>query len=143
MIILDTSIISEFLRAAPSVQVEEWLAAQDSATIYLTVVSEAELRLGVAVLPEGRRRSQLAQAIEAMLDDDFRGRVLPFDRLAALHYAAIAAERRAAGRPIRQFDCQIAAIARVHHGMRATRNIADFEGCGIALINPWINPLNR
>jgi predicted nucleic acid-binding protein len=72
-----------------------------------------------------------------MLDEDFRDRILPFDRDAARSYAAIAAERRSAGRPISQFDCQIAAIARAHGATVATRNIGDYEGCRVKLIDPW------
>jgi predicted nucleic acid-binding protein len=75
-----------------------------------------------------------------MLDQDFRDRILPFDRAAARAYAAIAAERRAAGRPISQFDCQIAAIARTHEAAVATRNRRDFEGCGIDVVDPWQEP---
>ena len=137
MIVLDTNVLSELLRPTPAPQVEAWLAAQDGASVYFTAVGEAELRHGVAILPAGRRRDALAQAIEGMLDEDFRDRVLPFDREAARAYAAIAAERRAAGRPISQFDCQIAAIARAHAASVATRNTSDYEGCGIALIAPW------
>jgi len=137
MIVLDTNVLSELLRPTPAPQVEAWLAAQDGATVYFTAVGEAELRHGVAILPAGRRRDALAQAIEGMLDEDFRDRVLPFDRIAAWAYAAIAAERRAAGRPISQFDCQIAAIARAHGASVATRNTGDYEGCGVAVIDPW------
>ena len=137
MIVLDTNVVSELLRPAPAQLVEAWLAAQDGATIYFTAVGEAELRHGVAILPAGRRRTALAEAIENMLDEDFRDRILPFDRAAAQAYAAIAAARRAAGRPISQFDCQIAAIARAHEAAVATRNIGDYEGCGIDVIDPW------
>ena len=79
----------------------------------------------------------LAKAIEGILEEDFRGRVLPFDREAARAYAAIAAARRAAGRPISQFDCQIAAIARANAAAVATRNTGDFGGCGLGVIDPW------
>lgn len=137
MIVLDTNIVSELLRPAPAPQVEAWLAARDGATIYFTAVGEAELRHGVAILPAGRRRSTLTEAIEGMLEQDFHDRILPFDRAAAMAYGAIAGERRAAGRPISQFDCQIAAIARSREAVLATRNIGDFEGCGIELIDPW------
>ncbi len=137
MIVLDTNVLSELLRPTPAPQVEAWLAAQDGANVYFTAVGEAELRHGVAILPAGRRRDALAQAIEGMLDEDFRDRILPFDREAARAYAAIAAERRAAGRPISQFDCQIAAIARAHGASVATRNTGDYEGCGVAVIDPW------
>ena len=122
MIILDTNVVSELLRPAPSAQVEAWLSAQDGTNIYFTTVGEAELRHGVAILPAGKRRTALAEAVEGMLEEDFHDRILPFDRHAARAYAAIAAERRAAGRPISQFDCQIAAIAHVHGAAVATWN---------------------
>ena len=137
MIILDTNVLSELLRPAPAGQVERWLAAQDGTKVYFTTVGEAELRLGVAILPAGKRRATLTTAIEGLLDEDFRDRILPFDRPAARAYATIAAERRASGRAISQFDCQIAAIARAREATVATRNTSDYEGCGIELIDPW------
>lgn len=137
MIIVDTHVVSELLRVAPAPTVETWLAGQDGADIYLTAISEAELRYGVALLAGGRRREALTEAIAAMLREDFRDRILPFDSAAAEEYASIGAERRAAGRPISQFNCQIAAIARAQGAAMATRNTSDFEGCGVELINPW------
>ena len=137
MVVLDTNVVSELLRPVPSSQVEAWLSAQDGAQVYFTAVGEAELRHGVAILPAGRRRTGLTKAIEGILDEDFRGRILPFDSAATKAYAAIAAERRAAGRPISQFDCQIAAIARAKAAAVATRNTTDFEACGIPLMDPW------
>ena len=137
MIILDTNVLSELLRPEPARQVERWLAAQDGARVYFTTVGEAELRHGVAILPAGKRRNALTSAIEGLLEEDFRDRILPFDRAAARAYATIAAVRRAAGRPISQFDCQIAAIARAREAPVATRNTSDYEGCGIELIDPW------
>lgn len=137
MIILDANVVSELLRAAPAPAVEAWLAAQDGAEVYFTSVSEAELRRGVAILPAGRRRDALAEAVEGILAEDFRSRILPFDSAAARAYAAIAAGRRAAGRPISQFDCQIAAIAHAHEAAVASRNVGDFNGCGIEVIDPW------
>jgi toxin FitB len=139
MIILDTNVVSELLRPAPSPAVEAWLAAQDGATVFFTAIGEAELRLGVAILPAGRRRTSLAEAIDAMLEEDFRDRILPFDTAASQAYAAIAATRRAAGRPISQFDCQIAAIARVRQAVLATCNTVDYEDCGIEVIDPWLH----
>ena len=137
MIVLDTNVLSELLRPEPDRQVEQWLSGQDGAQVYFTTVGEAELRHGVAILPAGKRRNALSTAIEGLLDEDFRDRILPFDRAAACAYATIAAARRAAGRPISQFDCQIAAIARAHKATVATRNTSDYQGCGIDLINPW------
>ncbi len=140
MIIVDTNVISELLRPTPAPQVEAWLAAQEGASIHFTTIGEAELRHGVALLPAGKRRTALARAVESILEEDFRGRILPFDREAARCYAAIAVERRAAGRPISQFDCQIAAIARARAAAVATRNTGDFSGCGVRLIDPWDGP---
>lgn len=137
MIILDTNVVSELLRAAPAPQVEAWFAGRDGADIYLTAISEAELRYGAAVMAKGRRQAMLAEAIDAIVREDFRGRILPFDSAAALGYAEIGAARRAAGQPISQFDCQIAAIARAHGAALATRNVDDFAGCGIEVIDPW------
>ena len=129
MIGLDTNVVSELLRPAPARQVETWLAARDGATIYFTAAGEAELRHGVAILPAGRRRSGLAEAIDGMMEEDF------LNRAAARAYATIAAERRGAGRPISQFDCQIGAIARARNAAVAKRNTVDFEGCGVALLD--------
>lgn len=138
MIVLDTNVISELLRPEPAAKVESWLAAQDGAQIYFTTVGEAELRYGVSILPAGKRREALAKAIEDILEEDLRDRILPFDREAARAYATIAAERRSAGLPISQFDCQIAAIARSNGAAMATRNTPDFAYCGISLIDPWV-----
>jgi len=137
MIIIDTNVISELLRPTPEPAVEAWLGEQDGLSIYLTAISEAELRYGVAIMISGKRRDGLGIAIDRILRDDMAGRILPFDSAAARAYADIAASRRSAGKPISQADCQIAAIARAHNAPVATRNTPDFEGCGIDLINPW------
>lgn len=137
MIILDTNVISELLKPSPAPQVEAWLSALDGTEVYFTAIGEAELRHGVAIMPESRRRAALSEAIEGMLNEDFHDRILPFDRAAARAYASIAADRRAAGRPISQFDCQICAIASANDAAIATRNTGDFQGCGVVVINPW------
>jgi predicted nucleic acid-binding protein len=137
LIVLDTNVVSELLRAVPAAQVEAWLSAQDGASVYFTSVGEAELRYGVAILPPGKRRTALTKTIAGILEEDFRDRILAFDRAAASVYATISANRRAAGRPISQFDCQIAAIAGANGAAVATRNTADFAGCGIVVIDPW------
>lgn len=137
MIIVDTNVVSELLRATPSPAVEAWLASHDGADIYLTAISEAELRYGVAVMPRGKRQRLLAEAVNGILREDFRDRILPFDSAAAEEYASIGAKRRAVGRPISQFDCQIAAVARANSASLATRNVGDFEGCGVKLVDPW------
>ena len=140
MIVLDTNVVSELMRPSPAAQVIEWVSQQAAPTMYFTTISEAELRYGVAILPAGRRRDGLLSGIEGMLREDFAGRIIPFDRAAALDYAEIAAGRRASGHPINHADCQIAAIARSIGAAVATRDEEDFEGCGIDVINPWANP---
>jgi predicted nucleic acid-binding protein len=137
MILLDTNILSELMRAAPEKGVEQWLADQPDASVFISAITEAELRYGVALLPAGKRRSALATVIEDMLGEDFTSRILPFDSAAAVAFAEIAATRRQAGRPIAQADAQIAAIARSRGAALATRNVPDFEGCGIDVVNPW------
>ena len=137
MIILDTNVVSELLRPTPEPGVEAWLAAQNGSDVHLTAVSEAELRRGVGLFPAGRRRDALASAIEAILTCDFAGRMLSFDSAAAIAFAVIFVDRRNAGRPISFPDCQIAATARAHGVAMATRNVANFEGCGVEVINPW------
>ena len=137
MIVLDTNVVSEWMRPAPSVVVIEWVTRQIPTDLYLSTITEAEMRFGAELLPTGRRRDRLLTAIEVTLADDFAGRILPFDSAAAQAYAGIAAYRRAAGRPIRESDCQIAAIALSRGASVATRNVKDFEDCGVHVINPW------
>lgn len=137
MILLDTNVLSELMRPVPETAVERWLATQPDASMFISVITEAELRYGIALLPSGKRRSALTAEIEGMLEEDFEGRILPFDRSAAQAFAEIAADRRGAGRPISQADAQIAAIARSRGAFLATRNVPDFNGCGIEVINPW------
>ena len=137
MILLDTNVISELMRTEPAQIVLDWFGYHDSGDLFISAVTEAELRTGVAILPDGQRRDRLQLAIDAMIYQDFQGRVLPFDSLAAKAYAEIAAQRRAAGHPIAEADCQIAAIARASDAPIATRNVKDFDGCGVRVINPW------
>ncbi len=143
MIVLDTNVVSELTRDRPQPAVLAWLDRQPVSALFTTAITEAELRYGVAILPAGRRRERLAAGIESTLREDFAGRILPFNSAAAHAYAAIAAARRAAGRPIGQSDCQIAAIARSRGIPVATRNVADFAGCGIKVVNPWENNTAR
>lgn len=143
MILIDTNIVSELIRPIPAPNVLRWFGRQDALALRISAVSEAELRRGVAILPDGRRRDALRAAIDAMVAEDFEGRVLPFDSAAAVAFATIFAERQVAGRPISFPDCQIAATARAQGAAVATRNVADFEGCGIAVMNPWDRVLGR
>ncbi|GHD05714.1 type II toxin-antitoxin system VapC family toxin [Zhihengliuella salsuginis] len=137
MIILDTNVISELMLPEPSQTVIAWLDQQNSMSLYTTAVTAAELRAGVALLPDGKRRKVLDQYVEDVLGDYFDLRILPFDVNASPPYAEILACRRSAGRPIHTADAQIAAIARTHSAPMATRNSKDFDGLGLSLIDPW------
>lgn len=137
MIVLDTNVLSELLAPSPSPAVVAWVAAQPAAAVFTTAVTEAEILYGLALLPDGRRRQALETAVRPIFSEDLAGRVLAFDREAAASYAAIAARRRALGRPISQFDAQIAAIAVSRGASIATRNVADFAETGAPVINPW------
>jgi toxin FitB len=137
VIVLDTNVLSEAIRPVPDGKVMDWMRAESLQSLFTTAISEAELWLGVALLPPGRRRELLEILVMQILEHDFVGRILPFDSAAAREYADIAANRRRAGRPISEADARIAAIARSRGAEIATRNTNDFVDCGVALINPW------
>ena len=137
MVVLDTNVVSELMRPAPDPTVEAWVTGRAAATLFFSAVGEAELLYGVAIMSAGQRRDALASEIEAMLREDFAGRVLPFDSEAARAYAEIAAARRADGRPVSQADVQIASIACSRGMAVATRNVRDFADMGIDIIDPW------
>ena len=138
--LLDTKVLSELLRTAPAPAVLAWFAEQPAQSLFVSAVTQAEMLLGARLLPAGKRRAALEAAVQAMFDEDFAGRSLAFDSAAVPAYADIVSTRRSAGRPISQFDAQIAAIAQRHGARLATPNVADFEGCGLALVNPWAAP---
>lgn len=137
MIVLDTNVISELMRAEPAPAVLAWIKGQPGSGLFTTTLSQAEIFYGLALLPEGKRREALQAAARAMFETDFADRILSFDTSAAPVYAQIAVARRLAGRPIAQIDAQIGAIARARGARLATRNVKDFEACGIELIDPW------
>ena len=137
MILLDTNVISELMKPEPDAAVARWLAAQPASALHVSAVTLAEIFYGIRLLPAGKRRNALQDAAQATFDEEFAGRVLSFGAQAARHYAAIASDRRRAGRPISSFDAQIAAIAQAAGAQLATRNGPDYEGCGLRLINPW------
>ena len=136
-VLLDTNVVSELMRRTPDPAVAMWAAGQRLDSLFFSAVGEAELRYGAAVLPTGQRRGTLVSDIERMLVEAFENRVLPFDSGAARAYADIAAMRRSAGRPVASTDCQIAAIARSRRMAVATRNVRDFEGADIGVVDPW------
>jgi toxin FitB len=136
--LLDTNVVSELLRTAPEPAVLVWFAQQPAETLFVSAVTQAEMMLGARLLPPGKRRGALEAALRATFDEDFAGHILPFDSGAVPAYVDIVSTRRAAGRPISQFDAQIAAIARNEGARLATRNVEDFQDCGVAVVNPWI-----
>jgi predicted nucleic acid-binding protein len=137
MIVLDTNVLSEALRPKPSSKVAEWMRSCPTTVLFTTTITEAELLYGVALLPDGKRRRSLESAVRLIFVQDMAGRVLPFDSAAAQAYAEIAATRRRAGRPMSDADARIAAIARSRDAALATRNVEDFTGCELEVVDPW------
>jgi hypothetical protein len=137
MIILDTNVISELMQVKPAASVARWTEGLPWNSLCTTAVTQAEILLGVSLLPRGRRRDLLEEGARMMFDEVFSGRVFSFDGDAARAYARIVTARRRAGRPIAQLDAQIAAIASSTGCDLATRNTGDFEGCGVELYDPW------
>lgn len=137
MVVLDTNVISELARRVPDPGVLSWLDSLEVSEVVTTAITAAELRYGVARLPDGHRKRELTVVIRGILTEDFHGRVLPFDERASVRYAEIVTGRERIGRPIGAADAQIAAICRDSGTTLATRNITDFEETGIELINPW------
>jgi toxin FitB len=137
MIILDTNVLSELMRAKPDERVVAWLDAQNSQELKTTAITVAELLYGIQRLPNGRRKSGLRDAIDLLLADELAGKVLAFDDNAARQYSTLVAEREKAGRPVSAADAQIAAICRNHGAALATRNGKDFDATGVTVIDPW------
>jgi predicted nucleic acid-binding protein len=137
VIILDTNVLSEAVKPVPAEQVLRWLGARPAGELFTTAITQAEMLYGLEVLPDGERRRALAEAIGQIFIEGFRARILPFDSNAAAMFAKIVASRRAMGRPIGQTDAQIAAIARSHGAVVATRNTSDFEDCAVRVADPW------
>ena len=137
MIILDTNVLSALMGRDLDAVVVEWLNEQPPESVWTTAVTVFEVRLGLKSLVDGRRRRQLEDAFERMLEDDLEGRVLPFEPNAAREAAWLAARQREAGSPIAIRDAQIAGIVAARRATLATRNMRQFAGLGIALVDPW------
>lgn len=137
MILLDTNVVSEPLRSAPDGRVIAWFDAQPLETLFLSAITVAELRAGVALLPPGKRRSALHEALETRVLALFAGRVLPFDIACTVAYAALLAKARKAGCVIAAVDGYIAAIAIANGLAVATRDTGPFEAAGVTVIDPW------
>ncbi|MGW2841604.1 PIN domain-containing protein [Streptomyces sp. NPDC001493] len=137
MIILDTNVLSELVKSVPDPRVVDWLDSLVPEEVMTTAMTAAELWYGVRRLPDGKRRSELAEGIDAMLFEDLGGRIEVFDAAAATRYADIVMARERLGRPIAAADAQIAAICASRKATLATRNVKDFESTGVTLVNPW------
>ncbi len=139
MIILDTNVVSELMRPVADPAVLKWLSKQSADELHNNAITLAEVLYGIELLSGGKRKSDLLAGAERLFKVVLRGRVLSFDEHAAREFSKIAAGRRSHGRPMAELDAQIAAIACVNGAVLATRNTSDFEGCGVRLINPWVD----
>lgn len=135
--VLDTNVVSELMRPSADARVLERLSALDDSAWCITSMTEAELRHGLALLPAGKKKQRLDAAMQALLMQDFAGRILAFDSAASVYYAQSMAMRAKAGRPLQVQDAMIAACCMAQVATLVTRNTKDFEGLGLALINPW------
>lgn len=138
MILLDTNVVSEVMRPRPEPKVLNWLAEQPVEQLCLAALTVAEIRRGLALLPEGARRKNLEGSFGRFLEQGFAGRVLPFSGTTAEIYAPIYAKRVHAGLGIGELDLLLAAIATERGACIATRNSSDFEATGVKLVNPWV-----
>jgi len=137
VILLDTNVLSELMKPAPEPAVVQWLDAQLDSQVFLSAVTKAEIELGIALLPNGRRKDMFTVLASALFDE-FLDRILPFDESAASYYANLVANARKAGRTVSVEDAQIAAITQANRLTLATRNIKDFDFVpDLSLINPW------
>jgi predicted nucleic acid-binding protein len=137
MIILDTNVLSELMSPKPSPRVAAWVAEYPATELFTTSITKAEIFYGIELLSPGKRRDCLLAAAEAMFAEDLAGRVFGFESDTARAFTKIAAHRRALGKPINRADAQIAAIAQSRGAKLATRNMADFEDCGLDVVDPW------
>jgi predicted nucleic acid-binding protein len=137
MIVLDTNVISELFRPEPERKVMDWLADLPGEIIYTTAVTRGEILFGLYCLPDGRRKTDLLQQLTLLFDQKLAQHVLDYDGPAADAHARFAATRKARGRPVAMADAMIAGIAHSRGAALATRNVRDFEGCGVSLIDPW------
>ena len=136
MIVLDTNVIAELMKPAPSTVVRAWVSSQSSMSLFTTAVNVAEILYGIERLPQGRRKRQLRELVGDVFSA-FDDKVLAFDHEAARAYASLVDRRSRLGRPVEGFDAQIAAICAVHGATLATRNLKDFVDTGISAVDPW------
>jgi predicted nucleic acid-binding protein len=137
MIVVDTNVLSELTKPAPSPDVVAWYHEQSIQDLFTTSITQAEIQVGVDRLPKGRRREALQDSADTTFTQTFAGRILPFDSDAARAFGKIVAERGRLGRPIEIMDAQVAAIALSRRASIATRDAGDFAHCGVRIVNPW------
>ncbi|WP_342245211.1 type II toxin-antitoxin system VapC family toxin [Pseudomonas sp. OTU5201] len=137
MILLDTNVLSELMRAKPDPKVIAWVDAQPGRDLVICSITVAEIFYGIARMPDGKRKDALYAFATDMFDEEFAGNILPFDADAAMHYADLVAATEGRGKIADMADGQIAAIARLHGAKIATRNVRHFEAFGVPLLNPW------
>lgn len=137
MIVLDTNVVSELMRSSPDSRVLHWFSAQSADDLHITAITMSEILYGIELISTARRREIVRAAAEKMFEAVFADRVLTFEDRAARAFSQIASSRRRQGKPMADFDAQIAAITRVHAATLATKNPYVFEGCGVRLVNPW------
>jgi hypothetical protein len=137
VIILDTNVLSALMRIAPEAQIVRWLDHQPAESIWITAITLFETRLGLALLPKGRRRQLLELAFDRLLEEDLEKRVLDFDSAAATEAAALTAARQRAGRTVDMRDTQIAGIVLARRGTLATRNVRHFQDLSVTVVDPW------
>ena len=138
MILLDTNVISEAMNPMPDLQVMEWIDSQDPEQLWTCTIVVAEVLSSLDLMPGGNRQKQLRERANHMFLNIFAGQILDLDLAAASVYGRVLRIRKSMGRPIDEMDALIAAIALAHSATLATRNIPDFEHCGIPLVNPWL-----
>ncbi len=137
MFLLDTNVISETFRPTPEPRIGRWMTAIPIDRLFVSSITIAELLYGLAIMPDGKRKHALGSVFQTFLTERIVTPIQSFDDRDASAYASISARRRRMGRELREFDAQIAAIALTRGFAVATRNVRDFEHCGIEIINPW------
>ena len=137
MIIIDTNVVAELMKASPAGEVVSWMNDQEASTLFLTTITLGEIGYGLEILPQGKRRLQLEQGFERVIAEAFTGRILAFEEEAARLYGVLMGRRKAIGRPLSILDGQIASIARARGCAVATRNVRDFVECGVEILNPF------
>lgn len=137
MFILDTNVVAELMKENPMPSVATWVNDQDASTLFLTTITLGEIRYGIRILPQGRRRRYLEAGFEKVVAEGFAGCILVFDEESARHYGEVMGLRKEAGRPLSILDGQIASIARANSFGVATRNVRDFLECGVDIVNPF------